>query len=311
MMHTTKMNLAPCPIITHHHRYVFVGSCFAQTIMKKLKSAQFDVDVHPFGVLFHPISIAKALQSNKDNIKSSVFMREDVALSWLANGTCFAYEKKVLEDKMIAENQIFLTTLKQSKILFVTFGTAWGYQLNTTGEIVSNCHKIPSYHFTKSLTTVESIIEAWESVLEELSSNQNLKIIFTLSPIRHSKDGLIENAKSKAILLIAIHHLVAKFEKAYYFPSYEIVIDELRDYSFFEADGVHLNKEAIDFIWQYFKLTYFTEETIKIDKEYQQLQQMMMHKMLYPKSKSAFLFKDKCNQKWNDFIKRYPWMDNK
>lgn len=224
---------------------VLLGSCFSERIGDKLSYYGFETLVNPFGTLFHPLSIAKLLDV-KSSFEPRIVNR---------NGSWFAYEAHSVvnaknDQELIIEIQrrksVLFDALNKSKLLIITFGTSWGHYLN--GEIVANCHKMPSGIFTKKLTTLEDMSGVWLNLLQQLKSSfPELDILFTISPVRHIKDGFVENQRSKARLIEFIHAL-----KYPYFPSFEIMLDDLRDYRFYEPDLLHPNSIAVDYIFDFF-----------------------------------------------------------
>ena len=275
-----------------------------------MEESGFSVSSNPFGVVYNPISLADFLFASDEELKASVFERGDVSLSWLANSTCFAYSKTELQSKLIQLRQDFLKQMSRGRILFITFGTAWVYDHQTTGKIVANCHKSPQTDFKKRLLSVDEIVATWKKVIEAMADSK-LKIIFTVSPVRHIKDGLIENSQSKAILITAIHELKKQFENVDYFPAYELMMDELRDYAYYTSDGLHPNEVAINEIWERFRLTYFTLETRKVFDEFEKIRQLFNHRPLHPGSKESKQFEEERFRKLEVFKKKYPMVNFK
>lgn len=309
-MKKTTVDITLFPVIDYRHKYLFLGSCFSENLSEKMKNNGFAMKSNPFGVVFNPISLADFFLLSDEEIKDSVFLRDDLALSWLANSTYFAYDKKELQDKLIQQRQFFLEEIADAKLLFVTFGTAWVYENNESQSLVANCHKIPQNKFSKRLLTIEEIVAKWKKVIALLKElNPRLDIVFTLSPVRHVKDGLAENARSKATLLNAIYQLVEEERQLRYFPAYEIVLDELRDYAYYTIDGVHPNELAIAEIWEKFKATYFTAETKQINAELIQLKQLMNHRLQHPESKASIAFLQDVLKRKEAFVKKYDFVN--
>ncbi|PWH85994.1 GSCFA domain-containing protein [Brumimicrobium oceani] len=305
-MRKTKVEIPHQNLIDYRNQYHFLGSCFSEHLSNKMSKSGFSIHSNPFGVVFNPISLADFLLISDEELKNSVFEKDGVALSWLANSTCFAYESQKLKSKLLELRKSFLDSLSISKILFVTFGTAWVYERKSSNQIVANCHKAPNSEFRKRLLTVEEITKKWSEVIEKLKGESAIKIIFTVSPVRHSKDGLVENSRSKAVLLNTIHELNDKYSNVDYFPAYELVLDELRDYAYFKKDGVHPNEIAIDEIWSRFKETYFTGETAKIHQEYEKLRMMFEHKPLHSESEASKAFEVNREKRLEEFSGKYP-----
>jgi len=200
--------------------------------------------------------------------------------------------------------------LAKSQIFLITWGTAFAYRYIETGELVANCHKIPNSKFEKIRLGDHRIIGEWQDTIEALlRQNSELKIIMTVSPVRHMKDGLVANQRSKATLLLAIEALTQQFRQVHYFPSYEIMMDDLRDYRFYKSDMLHPSDEAIGYIWKKFTETYMDKQTVSIMKEVHQLQLAKAHRSKHPDSKAAIDFKESTRQKWNALMDRYPFLE--
>ena len=295
--------------ISHKDQIILLGSCFSDNIGEDLKNKGFNVLSNPFGTLFHPSAIAKAIQNSIRPPKViSFYQREqDLFFSWDASGAIYGLTKKELEERIVEKRIKLLTALKNTSVLIITFGTAFGYILKETEEIVANCHKAPKGLFRKELTLLNTMIEEWKKLITELSClNSNLKIIFTISPVRHEREGLIENNRSKARLNELTHSLKEEFTDIYYFPSYEIVVDELRDYRFYKADGLHPNNIAIEYVAESFSKTFFSEKTKNVIKEYQGIKSMLFHQSLYQGTASDERRQQKAEEKKRVFKKKYP-----
>ncbi len=294
--------------IKHGDKLLFLGSCFSDEISKKAKFNGFDVNSDPFGTIFHPEVIARNISEaiQTKNSETRILQRDDLFFSWDASGQVFGYNKQELQRK-ITENQLLLrTTLKESKVLFITFGTAWGYWLKELGITVANCHKQNSDSFEKQLAKVDEIERTWKELLVDLKEfNDHLKIVFTVSPVRHIKDGLVENNQSKSILIELVRRL-QKDNEVTYFPSYEIIMDELRDYRFFKKDRVHPNEEGVNYVWEKFKETYFNEDTIKICSKIEKIQLARQHRSLYSESSEYLKFQKKNKRNLEQLLKEFP-----
>jgi lysophospholipase L1-like esterase len=308
-MFKTKVEIPLQPLIDYSSSYLFLGSCFSEHLSHKMIQSGFSVQANPFGVVFNPISLAEILLESDETLKSSVFERDGVALSWLANSTCFAYDQAVLKTKLVEIRREYLRALSKAKILFVTLGTAWIYERSFTNEIVANCHKAKKNSFNKRLLSVDEITEMWSKVIENIKSESDVKIIFTVSPVRHTKDGVVENSRSKAVLLNAVHQLNGQYTNVDYFPAYEIMIDEMRDYAYYSKDGVHPNAIAVDEIWNRFKSTYFSIEAEKVFKEYEKIRMLFEHRHLHPESEAAKQFEIEREMKLVEFKRRFALVD--
>lgn len=267
----------------HSDKMMLIGSCFSDNIGAKLRDAMVDVVVNPFGTIFNPLSIASSLFKIIDG---EVIAGSDL---FLANGvwSCYDFHSRfsmsnkdfALErmNRSIAEAREHLL---RCKTLIVTLGTAVVYRRRDTGEVVSNCHKVPQHEFTRRLATVAEIADALTAVIERIHEfNPELRLLFTVSPIRHIADGLEMNSLSKAILRVAINDVVRRYNDFVgYFPAYEIVIDDLRDYRFYAADMVHPSEVAIGYVWQMFQATYFDDRSTQAIARCERVSKRLKHR---------------------------------
>ena len=310
-MRKTKVEIHQQLIIDYSSSYMFLGSCFSEHLSGKMSKSGFLIKANPFGIVFNPISLAEMLLESDEVIKDSVFERDGVALSWLANSSYYAYSQEDLRLKIVCSRNDYLQSLSAAKVLFVTFGTAWVYEKLSTNKIVSNCHKTPSNDFKKRLLSIDEITSKWIDIIEKLNTESDIKIIFTVSPVRHTKDGVVESSRSKAVLLGAVHELNDKYLNVNYFPAFELMIDEMRDYAYYSKDGVHPNSISVDEIWNRFKETYFTSETQNICNEYDKLRMLFEHRSLHPESEKAKQFEIEREEKLEDFKNKYPFFNHK
>lgn len=267
--------------IGYQSRILSLGSCFAVNIFEKLDYYKFRAESNPFGILFHPLAIEKVVIKA---LKNDFFTKDDF---FQHNNLwhCFDFHselsqnnlqdiQKVANQKLTELNHI----LKQSHFLFITLGTAWVYEHHQKG-IVANCHKVPQTDFSKRLLSVKEIETSLQNIIEQAENiNPNLKIVFTVSPVRHLKDGFSENQLSKAHLISSVHSVLANNPNCEYFPSYEIMMDELRDYRFYADDMLHPSSFAINYIWQRFVETFIGEEFLDDMKEIDSIQKGLQHK---------------------------------
>jgi hypothetical protein len=277
--------------IEHGQQVLLIGSCFSDEIALKFKESGHLVAANPFGTVFHPLVIANFIKSLLDDSVTMIspVQREDVFLAWEANSSFHAYSESALLKKANQVKQDWKTALQNASVLLITVGTAFGYYLQN-GELVGNCHKFPAANFEKRLSESNEIIAAFTEMIAILKNlNPSLKIVFTVSPVRHIKDGIIENNLSKARLLEAVH-AVQNEGNVSYFPSYEIVVDELRDYRFYKTDRVHPTEEAVTYVWKRFSETYFSDTTIALNEEVAQYHSMKKHNVLFTQSISSTKF---------------------
>jgi len=269
--------------ISHDDKIYLTGSCFSDEIGSKFKHYKFDVLSNPFGTIYNPVSILKTIDGNI-HIENLV-ENQDVTYHWDTHGSIAGINKSQTIDKLEATLDESQTFLKATNWLIITFGTAWVYELKKSGKIVANCHKVPSSEFDKRLLSQNEIVNAFSKTIEHLNIiKTNLKIVLTLSPVRHIRDGLVENNQSKAILLSSIHDIKDRYDQVEYFPSYEIVIDELRDYRFYSEDMVHPSNQAIDYIWKAFGATYFDQETLALLSNLEKVKKSLHHSPFNQKS---------------------------
>lgn len=289
---------------------LFIGSCFSDDISVKAENSGFKVSANPFGTIFHPLAISRFIEEILEENKPGerIVQRNDMFFSWDASGQLYGLNRVDLEEKLSEIRLEWESKIKSSKVLFITFGTAWGYVHTEYNLVVANCHKQPQLCFLKELSTTEDITSSWIPVIRKLQKiNPELQIVFTVSPVRHTRDGLIQNNQSKAVL-IEVVRVLNEMDRVSYFPSYEIVMDELRDYRFFKEDRIHPNDEAISYIWDRFKQTYCTVEEIELMQEIEGVRSMVSHKILYPESKENEVFQEQLTRKKTSIHERFPWV---
>ncbi len=263
------------PVIT-------LGSCFADNISERMRRAMWTAE-NPFGTLFNPISVSSAIRlalaNDADTYKDTLFRDSAGTVhSWAFGSVFSATEEAESCGLFTRQADRFNGLLTDSEVLFVTFGTAFVYKLagGANDYVVGNCHKEPAERFSRARLTVDEVVDEWTETIQLLRSiNRSLKVVFTVSPVRHKKDGLHANTLSKAILHLAVERLCSSISDVYYFPAYELLIDDLRDYRFFAGDLVHPSEAAIEYIWEYFRETLLDkegEEQVRLgEKEYKRL----------------------------------------
>lgn len=293
--------------ITHHDSVVLLGSCFANEIGSKFRHVGFDAHRSQFGTIFHPIPLARLVSESIVGLKDErILQRNDVFLSWDASSSMFDLSVAPLVEKLTSERMILKEKMKCASLVFITLGTALGYTEINQNLIVANCHKMPKTHFNKSLTDFELLVDTWMNTLTDLFAlNPSCEVVFTVSPVRHIKDGLVENNRSKSRLFELISALEAH-PQVHYFPAYEIVIDELRDYRFYKVDGIHPNQQAIDYVWNRFSSVFFDEKTRSICKEINTFRRMESHETLFEGSREVTRFKTQRTEKISAFLAKNP-----
>ena len=274
--------------IEHGDQISLIGSCFSDGMRSHFINAGFEVNSNPFGTIFHPTALASCLQSVlNDSEKIDVLQRDDLFFSWDSAEILAGFSEQELIDAVLTKRREFKEYLKSAKVLVITFGSAWGYQHKELQKIVGNNHKMPASIFTKRLMEVELECDKWVYIVKRLKGlNPDLNVIFTVSPVRHKKDGLVENNRSKSRLIELVHSILEESD-AHYFPSYEIVIDELRDYRFFKECRIHPTEEAVSYVWQRFMDTHFSKETQELAYKVRKLNRSFEHRTLHPGSTEA------------------------
>ncbi|MBN7818001.1 GSCFA domain-containing protein [Algoriphagus pacificus] len=291
MQWTTSFEIPSFPnLVTHEDKILSMGSCFAESMGKRMLDSKFDILINPFGTIFNPISLQKLL---KMALESSAFPgdlyleREDLHFHYLAHSQVMGFSLEELRGKLAGELSLTKDYLENGNLLILTLGTAWIYELAESGEQVANCHKQPGNLFKKRLLSLTEMSDTLASTFSELFEfNPQLNIILTLSPVRHTKDGIPENQLSKSILRVLCADLSSQFDKVSYFPSYEIMVDELRDYRFYKPDLIHPTTQAEDYIWKKWKKSVLSEETYKLAEQIEKIKTELSHRPFNPKSES-------------------------
>jgi hypothetical protein len=290
--------IVPTPVsdkkISYGTQLMLLGSCFSEHIGNKLAESKFLTDNNPFGIVYNPLSAVRQLEiilRANEYGKDDLFQNEGLWCSFDHHsrfaGTDRESSLKVINEKLFKSH----VNLKSTQILFLTFGTSYVYFLRSTGQVVSNCHKVPSKEFERRIISVNDIILAFETLMPKLTHyNPNLHIVFTVSPIRHWKDGAHENQISKSILLLAVEEIKKIYPNTSYFPSYEIMMDDLRDYRFYAEDMLHLNLSAVNYIWERFKECFLTQDTFSLMKEIEKVIQAVKHRPFNPQSEAFLVF---------------------
>jgi len=300
-------------LINYNSKLLLLGSCFSENIGNKLSYYKFQSEQNPFGILFHPKAIETFITktTNKEKYtENDVFFHNERWHSFDAHSVLSSSSKEELLTSLNNNITSAFQQLKSASHVIITLGTAWVYREIATDTIVANCHKIPQKNFLKELLTVEEVSESLEAINSLIKSiNPETTIVYTLSPVRHIKDGFIENQRSKAHLLSAIHQTIEPRNNTHYFPSYEIMMDELRDYRFYAEDMIHPNQTAINYIWEKFSEVWFSEEAIETMKEVETIQKGFAHKPFNPNSEAHLLFLKKLQQKKETLLQAFPFMN--
>lgn len=297
--------------IDYNSKIVSLGSCFAVNIGLKLDYFKFRNTTNPFGILFHPLALEKfigyALQQ-KQFTESDIFQLNDLWHCFDAHSDLSHPDKEVLLGNLNQACSLAYAELKEATHLIITLGTAWVYRNIASGNLVANCHKVPQKEFTKELLSPETIKQSLESIIARVTEvNPKLNFIFTVSPVRHIKDGFTENQWSKANLISGLHQTINnKQQTINYFPSYEIMMDELRDYRFYAEDMIHPSAIAVDYIWERFTEAYITSEAQQTMKLADNIQKGLSHRPFNPDTEQHQVFLQKLDEKIKTLQKQHP-----
>ena len=277
------------PQFSYADALLLIGSCFATEIGSRLQDAKFRCLVNPTGVLYNPLSIANSLRmllNNKYPTKEDYIFHEGLWHSFSFHGDFSAASASELQDNIEASVAKCQGIIKEISCLFITFGSAFVYEWKETGEVVANCHKLPERLFNRRRLGDEEIVREYLALLQEIwDLIPTCRVLLTVSPIRHIRDGLHENQLSKATLLLAIDELQRLYPgKVIYFPAYELLMDELRDYRFYADDLLHPSQMAIDYVWQRFTETCLTQDALLTMKSVKEIKKMLEHRPLHPES---------------------------
>ncbi len=299
--------------IDYDSKLLLIGSCFSENIGKKLNFFKFRTVQNPFGILFHPKAIEQLITNainKKEYTEDTIFNTNERWHSFDAHSNLSNTNKEQLLANLNTQLSLTLAQLHTATHIAITLGTAWVYRFIETDTIVANCHKIPQKKFLKELLSVNEIAESLDAIIALIRSvNPKATIIFTVSPVRHLKDGFIENQQSKAHLIAAIHQVVDPKKNNHYFPSYEIMMDELRDYRFYAEDMIHPNQTAINYIWEKFATVWITENAHLTMKEVASIQNGYNHKPFNPNSEQHQQFLKSLVSKTTALQKKFPFIE--
>lgn len=283
--------------LTHADQVMVLGSCFAENIGLQLKESGFRIALNPFGVLYNPASVGMALQrlwQDQPFREDELVEHEGLFHSFSHHSSFSGTDSKSTVDKINSAFNQAVLDLKDATCLMITFGTSWVYALPSTDQIVANCHKLPEDRFLRRRLSVNEIEYFYIELLEMLfQAKPDLKVLFTVSPIRHLKDGVHENTLSKSTLHLAIEGLCESFDNVFYFPAYELLMDDLRDYRFYAEDMVHPSVTAQRYIWDHFSDTCFSKPTKEVVRQVQQIRKAMEHKPFHPQEEAYRRFAKK------------------
>ncbi len=309
----TKVEIPKSPLhISHKSRIQMLGSCFIENIGKQLVDNKFNVDLNPFGVLYNPQSIAQAIRiliGNRKFTTEDIFQHKGLYHSFYHHSSFSDTDIDKCISKICNRTEESSDNLRQADVLIITFGTAYIFRHKELDMVVGNCHKLPASEFDRYRLTIDNIVEDWKMLIDQLREiNPLLQIIFTVSPIRHLKDGAHDNQLSKLTLLMAIDELCNYDSGCHYFPSYEIMLDELRDYRFYNEDMVHPSPLAIRYIWERFSETYISDEAHPIIEEWNKIYLALNHRPLNDQSDEYKHFLRQTLLKLKAFDEKYPYI---
>jgi len=308
----TEVALPEYPFkLDHQMQVLLMGSCFTENIGRQLERYLFPVCINPFGVTYNPLSVKKGLEAL---MHKKVYEEDELNLHndlWFSFDHYTGFSSPDLEVALDQINRSFRPAkelLKNAGVLILTWGTSWVYRYKKTGDVVCNCHKIPAKEFTRTQLATSEIIAAYEDLLPQLFEiNKNLKIIHTVSPVRHWKDGAHGNQLSKASLLLAGNELQKRFpEQFFYFPSYEIVMDELRDYRYYAEDMIHTSDQTTAYIWEKFQQVLIHGSSMEIIGHLEPLLKMKEHRPMSGGKEARDKLKNQIRERTNYLKSKYP-----
>jgi hypothetical protein len=314
----------PQETINYREPILLTGSCFTEHIGNSLQELKFEVLQNPHGILFDPSSVASSLVSyvqNKQYTVSDLFYLNELWQSWQHHSRFSHVDQETCLRTINASQEKAHQFLKQAKWLVITLGSSFSYRLTDQAPVVAqtgggasgavaNCHRAPGQWFRKHLMTIEEINTALDNSLYQVFKfNPSLRVIFTVSPVRHIRDGVVDNNRSKARLLEVVHHLVNKFDKLYYFPAYELVIDVLRDYRFYDIDMVHPNYPATSFVLEKFMKHFTDAESQQLSAEVQKIVIARKHKAFHPATEAHKRFLKAHLDKAKELQDKYPFLN--
>ena len=322
MQFTTKIPIQKSSFpIDYDSKIMLLGSCFAENMCEKFDYFKFQTAVNPFGIIFNPVSLEKLIRRSVEKRKfteNDIFFHNDLWHCFEVHSELSNSDKDAFLESL---NDLIRSTnkhLSDSTHIIITLGTSWVYRNIASNEIVANCHKVTQKEFTKELLSIQQIEESIESIISLVHSvNSNCKFIFTVSPVRHIKDGFVENTLSKAHLIAAIHSVLnRKFSTSLelttqnniYFPAYEIMMDELRDYRFYAEDMLHPSQTAVDYIWIQFFENYISESQFGLMNDICSIQKGLKHRPFNPKTESHQKFIADLKTKMTTIEKKLPFI---
>ncbi|MEM7186782.1 MAG: GSCFA domain-containing protein [Bacteroidota bacterium] len=303
----THVSIAPeSNQIDYSSKILLLGSCFATSMGERLEYFKFQNMQNPFGVIFNPVSLAALVHRAVNEeyfIDDDVFEKEGQWLCFETHSSVTAPSREALLELMNSRLKAFREFLSSATHVVITYGTSWVYRHKDSGKIVANCHKVPQHIFSKELLSMEDCERAMEEIATNIRSiNPDAVLIGTVSPVRHVKDGLANNTRSKARLILALHATSGY----HYFPAYELMMDELRDYRFYDKDLLHPSELAVDIIWDRFRSAWVAAESLALQKEIDGIQKALRHRPFVPNSEAHRSFEQSLQQKIKKISNHLP-----
>ena len=315
-MTSFRTELSPTPSswqIHHGQQLLALGSCFAENIGAQLQAHKFRVELNPFGIVYNPLSLAASLERllNPQPYQTTDLVQNAGLWHNFDHHGVFSHPDREQGLQNINQRLAEATqALDRADVLLITLGTAYVFEHLASQKVVANCHKFPGQDFRRYRLEVGAVYEGLAGVLKKLLERKpHLRIIITVSPVRHLRDGLHENQLSKACLLLATEQLSQQFEQAEYYPAYELQLDDLRDYRFYAEDLAHPNQQAVDYIWSHFGTTYFIEPTRQLNREITKVNRALQHRPFHPGSSEHQVFVRKQLEKIEVLEGDYPGLD--
>lgn len=294
--------------LSYKQKFMLLGSCFTENIGQKLEIFHLPQLTNPFGISYNPFSIAQSIERLMNNTpfeENELFEHNGLVHSWEHHGS---FSSRYKAETLTNINTSYVEAVeyfKQTDVLLITFGSSWIYEYN--GKTVANCHKVPEKQFVRRRLSVDEIVNRYTDLIEKIQEqNPNMRFVFSVSPIRYMRQGATENQTNKAVLLLATEALTKKFAQVSYFPAYEILLDELRDYRFFADDMIHPSTTAINYIWERFVESYFNQETQELLPELEKFNKILEHRPLHKDSSDYESFKNSRHLRIFELKKRYP-----
>jgi hypothetical protein len=312
MLWTTSFDIPEGESKINHHKPIFsIGSCFSTMIGEKLAERKFPILNNPFGTLFNPISIAQVMEDAALEMPINtdmILVRDGLYLHFGMHSDVVAYSQDSLERLIHKKQQQTKQVLENASHILITFGTAWIYEYGNDGQIVANCHKQPADLFEKRLLHPDEIQKSFSGFFNILRQiNPDVQVLLTVSPVRHIKDGIPEDRLSKSILRLAAHDLTETYDFVKYFPAYEIMMDDLRDYRFYKEDMIHPNAQAEGYIWERFKTAWVDSKAFPLILEFEGIKRDLAHRPFNPDSPAHIKFLDNLQKKLERYSRDFDF----